>query len=77
MSLPSPRGSRRSSALLVLALAAVAIAGCGSSHSSGTEADPAGVVPASTPLYASATVRPGEPLKAAARTAGQKLSHQV
>jgi Protein of unknown function (DUF3352) len=77
MSLPSQCGSRRSSALLILALAAVAVAGCGSSHSSGTQADPAGAVPASTPLYASATVRPGEPLKAAARTAGQKLSHQA
>lgn len=77
MSLPSQRGSRRSSALLIPALAAVVIAGCGSSHSSGTEADPAGAVPASTPLYAGATVRPGEPLKAAARTAGQRLSHQA
>jgi Protein of unknown function (DUF3352) len=77
MSLPSQQGSRRSSALLILALAVVAVAGCGSSHSSGTEADPAGAVPASTPLYAGATVRPGEPLKAAARTAGQRLSHQA
>jgi hypothetical protein len=77
MSLPSQHGSRRSSALLILALAALAIAGCGSSHPSGTEADPAGAVPASTPLYAGATVRPGEPLKAAARIAGQTLSHQA
>jgi hypothetical protein len=77
MSLPSQHGSRRSSALLILALAALAIGGCGSSHSSGTEADPAGAVPASTPLYAGATVRPSEPLKAAARTAGKTLSHQA
>jgi hypothetical protein len=77
MTLPSQRGSRRPSALAILALAAAAIAGCGSSHASGTEADPAVAVPAATPLYAAATVRPGEPLKAAARTAGQKLSHQA
>jgi Protein of unknown function (DUF3352) len=77
MSLPTRHGSRRSSAPLILALAALSIAGCGSSHSSGTEADPAGAIPASTPLYAGATVRPGEPLKAAARTAGQTLSHQA
>ena len=77
MSLPSQHGSSRSSALLILALAAVAIAGCGSSHSSGTEADPAGAVPASTPLYAGATVRSGEPLKAAARAAGRTLTHQA
>ena len=77
MTLPPQRGSRRPSAPLILALAAVAIAGCGSSHPIGTEADPAGAVPASTPLYAAATVRPSEPLKAAARTAGQKLSHQA
>src|ERR1700726_3791924 len=77
MSLPSQQGSRRSSALLILALAVVAIAGCGPPPSGGTEAAPAGAVPASTPLYAGATVRPGEPLKAAARTAGQRLSHQA
>jgi len=73
----SQHESRRSSSLLILVLAALAIAGCGSSHASGTEADPAGAVPASAPLYAGATVRPGEPLKAAARSAGQTLSHQA
>jgi hypothetical protein len=76
MRLPSQRGPRRSSALLILVLAGTVVAGCGSSHPSGTEADPAGAVPATTPLYAGATVRPAEPLRAAAQKAGQTLSHQ-
>jgi hypothetical protein len=55
---------------------AAATAGCGSSHGSGTSADPAGAVPASAPLYAGATVRPGGSEKAAALAAGRSLTHQ-
>ena len=61
---PLPRRRRlaragRSAALAGL-LSAAALAGCGSSsHSNGTTADPAGVTPASAPLYLGATVRPG------------------
>jgi len=54
-----------------------AIAGCGSSHATGTSADPASAVPASTPLYAGATVRPEGALKAAASTAGRTLTHEA
>jgi hypothetical protein len=56
---------------------ACTLAGCGSSGSGGTGADPASVVPAATPLYAGATVRPTGALQAAAREAGQKLTHQA
>jgi hypothetical protein len=68
--------ARRCAAPLVLAAIAFLIAACGSSHTIGTSADPAGVVPASAPLYAGAVVRPSEPLKAAAQTAGQTLTHE-
>ena len=45
-----PRRSRRSTALLRRSRSlAAAMAGCGSSHPSGTAADPAGAVPASAP----------------------------
>ena len=59
------------------AVIASLLAGCGSSHSSGTVADPASAVPAAAPLYAGAIVRPGEPLKGAARSAGSALTHQA
>ena len=52
------------------------LAGCGSSRSTGTTADPAEAVPSSAQFYAGATVRPGEPLKAAARADGQALTHR-
>jgi hypothetical protein len=54
-----------------------ALAGCGSTTSTGTSADPAGAVPASAPLYAGATVRPEGALKSAALSAGHTLSHQA
>ena len=54
-----------------------ALAGCGSSHTSATAADPADAVPASTLLYAGATVRPSGPEKEAALSAGLALTHQA
>jgi Protein of unknown function (DUF3352) len=69
--------SRRLAGALILASIAWLIAGCGSSHEAGTTADPAGAVPASAPLYGGASVRPGEPLRAAARAAGRALTHQA
>jgi hypothetical protein len=53
------------------------VAGCGSSHTSGTSADPAGAVPASTPLYVGADVRPNGSEQAAALSAGRALTHQA
>jgi hypothetical protein len=64
-----------STAFAVAALTA-ALAGCGSSSSPGTSADPAGVVPASAPLYAGAVVRPGGALKTDAIAAATTLTHQ-
>jgi Protein of unknown function (DUF3352) len=61
---------------LLLAVLAVAVAGCGSSSSPGTAADPAGVIPASAPLYVGAVVRPSGALKTAAITAARTLTHQ-
>ncbi len=79
---PSPRprllSARRGlPAGLVALLGAAAIAGCGSStHSDGTTADPAGVTPASAPIYLGATVRPGGSQADAALAAGKALTHQ-
>ncbi len=73
------RPGRRSglgAALLLLGVSAL-IAGCGSSHATGTGADPAGVVPASAPLYAGAVVRPEGSLKDAASGAGKALTRQA
>jgi Protein of unknown function (DUF3352) len=74
LSLPTP------AALVALATAlvalVVALAGCGSSASTGTSADPAGVVPASAPVYVGAVVRPDGSLRSDALTAGRKLSGQ-
>jgi hypothetical protein len=53
-----------------------ALAGCGSSSTGGTSADPADAVPASAVLYAGATVRPTGAEKASALAAGQALTHQ-
>ena len=52
----APRRRRRWLALSVAALAV--LAGCGSSQSSGSAADPATVVPATAPIYLGADVRP-------------------
>jgi len=76
----SPRPRRRAAALaplLVLAAAALlALAGCGSSSSPGSSADPASAVPASAPLYLGAVVRPSGSLKSGATAAATTLTHQ-
>ena len=77
--MPTLRPRRRAAALtpvLALAAAALALAGCGSSSSPGSSADPAGVVPASAPLYAGAVVRPSGALKTDATAAATTLTHQ-
>jgi hypothetical protein len=76
------RSPRRSAApaptaLLICAAIAAPLAGCGGSHGSGTGIDPAGAVPASAPLFASAVVRPAGALRANARSAATALSHQA
>jgi hypothetical protein len=73
--MPRPRPFRFVAALL-LAFLAAALAGCGSSSSPGSSADPAGVVPASAPLYAGAVVRPSGALKTGATAAATTLTHQ-
>lgn len=77
-----PRSRRAASVLLALACAALLVAlgsvlaGCGSSSTSGTSADPAGIVPAAAALYAGATVRPSGSAQADAVAAGRALTHQ-
>jgi hypothetical protein len=67
-----PRGAGLA-ALLAL-VPALALAGCGSSAAPG--ADPAAIVPATAPFYASATVRPSGPLQTNATADARKLTHQ-
>ena len=55
----------------------LAAAGCGSAHPASSGTDPARAVPASVPMYAEATVRPGGSLKQAALAAGRTLSGQA
>jgi uncharacterized protein DUF3352 len=55
----------------------VLASGCGSSHSSGTSADPARAVPASAALFAEATVRPSGAQKNAALAAAKALTGQA
>jgi trimeric autotransporter adhesin len=63
---------------LAALLGAAALAGCGSSsHSDGTAADPAGVIPESAPIYLGATVRPDGSQAEAALAAGKALTHQA
>ena len=74
--LPIPPARRRSRlALLAPALLCGALAlglpGCGSSHSDGTEADPATVVPAAAPVYLGVTVRPSGSLRTGALAAAR------
>lgn len=70
------RRLRVASLPIVLALSALVGSGCGSS-SPGTSIDPAKAVPASAAVYAGATVRPEGSLQKAARSSGQKLTHQA
>jgi hypothetical protein len=77
------RGHRRARstptllAALVLAAIASVCSGCGSSHSTGTNADPASAIPGSAPLYANAIVRPEGSLKNSAHAAAETLTHRA
>jgi Protein of unknown function (DUF3352) len=77
MSIRSGHRPRRVATALLLATVLAAMVGCGSSHTTGTAADPAGVIPGSAPLYAGATVLPGGSLKTAASAAGRTLTRQA
>jgi hypothetical protein len=57
---------------MVLLTVGAVLAGCGSSGSSG---DPARLVPASVPLYASLAIKPGGGSSGQAQTAAKKLTH--
>jgi hypothetical protein len=59
--------------LLAVLAGLAGLAGCGSSGSG--SADPATVVPASAPLYASFAIKPSGGSKGAAETAARKLTH--
>ena len=72
-----PARIRATFACALLALFAGALAGCGSSDTPGTSADPATAVPAAAVLYAGATVRPTGTLETNALAAGKALSHQA
>ncbi|HEY2282701.1 MAG TPA: DUF3352 domain-containing protein, partial [Solirubrobacteraceae bacterium] len=63
-------------ALTALVLVAGVFAGCGSGGSTGTSADPAGVVPSYAPVYVGAIVRPNGGLKTEALAAGHALTGQ-
>jgi hypothetical protein len=68
------RGIRSASGVGVLLAALGTLAGCGSSGGSGS-ADPAGLVPASAPLYASVAIKPGGGSSGTATVAAKKLTH--
>jgi hypothetical protein len=80
---PSPAPRAVAVTVCAVALAAVLgvviaiVGGCGSSHTTGTSADPARAVPASAPLYASADVHPQGEKRSAALAVGRSLSHQA
>jgi Protein of unknown function (DUF3352) len=69
--------SRALAAMAPLAVGAAALAGCGSSTTLSTAADPASAIPASAALYAGATVRPTGTQSTAALAAGRALTHQA
>ncbi|HLH15286.1 MAG TPA: DUF3352 domain-containing protein [Solirubrobacteraceae bacterium] len=71
-----PRARARLGCATLLAGAAALLAGCGSSGSPGTSADPAAAVPANVALYAGATVRPTGTLKSDALDVGKTLTHK-
>jgi hypothetical protein len=68
------RGIRNASGVGVLLAAVAALVGCGSSSGSGGT-DPAGLVPASAPLYASVTIKPSGGSSGTATVAAKKLTH--
>jgi hypothetical protein len=74
--LPRTR-ARRLAALVATAAVAVPAAGCGSSSSGAgnAAADPASFLPASTPVYLEAQVRPGGDLKANVDVLAGKILH--
>lgn len=74
---PFPALARVLGSFAACAALAAGIAGCGSSSSSGSAVNPAGVVPASAPVYVGAIVRPEGGDKTAALAAGKDLSHQA
>jgi hypothetical protein len=74
---PTPPPRRGVCTLLAIAALLAPLAGCGASHTGGTAADPAVVVPASAALYAGATVRPSGAAQTAALAAGRALTHQA
>lgn len=74
---PRPDSRSRLATALLILTASAAMVGCGSSHSSGTATDPAAAVPASSPLFAGAIVRPTGSQKAAASGAGKALTRQA
>lgn len=67
------RGIRSASGLGALLATAGALTGCGSSGSGST--DPATLVPASAPLYASVAIKPSGGSSGAATVAAKKLTH--
>ncbi len=71
------RRTRIVSTTLAVTVLTAALAGCGSSASTGTSADPAGVTPGSAPVYVGAVVRPSGSLETNALAAGSKLTHQT
>ena len=77
---PRPGLTRRPARRIAAAAGALALtallAGCGSSSSSGTAADPAAAVPASSILYVGAVVRPEGGLKTATLAAGHSLTQK-
>jgi Protein of unknown function (DUF3352) len=73
--IPSP-ARRLIFATAMLATTAALLAGCGSS-SPGTNADPATVTPASTPLYAKLAIKPSGGAKGPAMSAAKTLTHMA
>lgn len=71
------RGRAALAAALAITALAGALTGCGSSAPTGTSADPAGIAPASAPVYVGAVVRPDGHLKTEALAAGHKLTQQA
>ena len=71
------RRTRIVSTTLAVTVLTAALAGCGSSASTGTSANPAGVTPGSAPVYVGAVVRPSGSLETNALAAGSKLTHQT